>query len=409
MQRPLAVGLLAAYLRELLESDPLLADLWLEGEVANVFPARSGHLYFTLRDDDGQIKCALFRSQAARQAVLPRNGDQVALHGRLTFYERDGQPQVVVDLVQPAGLGLAALQLELLRQRLEAEGLFDPARKRPLPPAPRVIGVVTSPDGAVWHDIQTVLRRRYPLVEIVLAAAAVQGDRAPAALVAAIEALQADGRAEVIIVARGGGAAEDLAAFNDERVVRAVFACRVPVVSGVGHETDVTLIDRVADLRAPTPSAAAELCVPSVAELLTRLADSRERLARSARWALEGERRRLDAARSRLRRGDPAAVLAQRRASVQALVRRAERRIGGVLERRRADVALRRDLLRALDPHGVLRRGYAVLIDAETGDPIAAVADTAPGREFIADLHDGALFGRIEASLSAGAVVGGRA
>ncbi|MDP9365285.1 MAG: exodeoxyribonuclease VII large subunit, partial [Chloroflexota bacterium] len=298
----LPVGLLTSYVRELLDGDPLLADVWVEGEISNLFLARSGHVYFTLRGDEGQLKCVLFRVHAARQRASLLPGDQVAAHGRVTVYEKDGALQLYVDVVQPAGLGLAALQLERLRQQLAAEGLFDPSRKRPIPERPRAIGVVTSADGAVWHDIQQVLRRRYPFAELILAPTLVQGERAPAAIVAAMAAIEADGRAEVVIVARGGGSAEDLAAFNDEAVVRAVFACRLPVVTGVGHETDRTLVDEVADLRAPTPSAAAELCVPSVLEIGARLAEARERLNRGIDLALENGRLRLRHAEAHLGR-----------------------------------------------------------------------------------------------------------
>ena len=392
----LPVELLTSYVRELLDGDGLLADVWVEGEVSNLFRAQSGHVYFTLRGDDSQLKCALFRTHAARQRALPRTGDQVAAHGHVTLYERDGTLQLYVDVVQPAGLGLAALQLERLRQQLAAEGLFDEGRKRRLPPSPRVVGVVTSPDGAVWHDIQNVLRRRYPFTELLLSPTLVQGERAPGAIVAALEALQVDGRAEVIILARGGGSAEDLAAFNDEIVVRAVFACRVPVVTGVGHETDRTLVDEVADLRAPTPSAAAELCVPSVAEITERLGEARERLERGVELALDGGRVRLRHLQAHLRRLDPGRTITPRQALVRGLAERGVRRQRASLDAARGRLALQVGLLRALDPAAVLGRGYAVLADSATGAPISRVAEASPGQGVRADLADGALLGRIE-------------
>jgi exodeoxyribonuclease VII large subunit len=398
MESALPVGLLAALLRELLEGDPRLSDLWVEGEVFNRFLARSGHVYFTLRDGDGQIKCVLFRGAAQRQSVLPDNGDQIAVHGGLTFYPPDGSTRIIVDSIQPAGIGLAALELARLRERLEAEGLFAPDRKRPLPVVPKVIGVVTSPDGAVWHDIQTVLRRRYPLVEAVLSPAAVQGERAPESIVNALVALQHIERCDIIIVARGGGSAEDLSAFNDERVIRAVFACRVPVVSGVGHETDWTLIDDVADVRAPTPSVAAELCVPDMLDLRHRIADQRLRLGRGLDRLSVAEEQRLDQARRRLLRVDPLAMIRDRRGAVEALVRRGALHAHATLDRGNVGVAARRSLLQALEPAAVLRRGYAVVLDAETERPIAHVRDAVIGREFIAELSDGAIFGRIEST-----------
>ncbi|HEU0115147.1 MAG TPA: exodeoxyribonuclease VII large subunit [Thermomicrobiales bacterium] len=398
MDGALPVGLLAALLRELLEGDPRLADLWVEGEVFNRFLARSGHIYFTLRDGDGQIKCVLFRGQAQRQAIVPADGDQIAVHGGLTFYPPDGSTRIIVDSVQPAGIGLAALELARLRERLAAEGLFAPERKRPLPPTPKVIGVVTSPDGAVWHDIQTVLRRRYPLVEAVLSPAAVQGARAPESIVAALAALQKLDRCDVVIVARGGGSAEDLAAFNDERVVRAVFACRIPVVSGVGHETDWTLIDDVADVRAPTPSVAAEVCVPDMADLRFRIGDQRLRLWRGLGRLSAAEEQRFAQMRGRLRRSDPLAMIRDRQAAVAGLRRRGSLQTRAALGRADAAVVARRNLLQALEPAAVLRRGYAVVLDAASERPIARVRDAKVGREFIAELSDGAIFGRIEAT-----------
>ncbi|HET7094821.1 MAG TPA: exodeoxyribonuclease VII large subunit [Thermomicrobiales bacterium] len=398
MDGALPVGLLATLLRELLEGDPRLSDLWVEGEVFNRFPARSGHVYFTLRDGDGQVKCVLFRGQAARQSIMPADGNQIAVHGGLTFYPPDGSTRIIIDSIQPAGIGLAALELARLRERLAAEGLFAPERKRPLPAAPKVIGVVTSPDGAVWHDIQTVLRRRYPLVEAVLSPAAVQGQRAPDSIVAALVALQQLERCDIIIVARGGGSAEDLAAFNDERVVRAVFACRVPVVSGVGHETDWTLIDDVADVRAPTPSVAAELCVPDMTELRVHIADRRLRLVRGLDRLSANEEQRLAHIRGRLRRADPLTRIRDRQAAVAALLRRGGVQTHATLTRADAAVLARRSLLQALEPSAVLRRGYAVVLDAETERPIGRVRDAVVGREFIAELTDGAIFGRIEST-----------
>jgi exodeoxyribonuclease VII large subunit len=328
--------------------------------------------------------------------MLPQPGEQVAVHGRVTLYPRDGAVQLYADVVQPAGLGIAALQLEHLRQRLEAEGIFDPSRKRPLPYAPRAIGVVTSADGAVWHDIQHVLRRRYPLTELILAASPVQGAGAPAALVAALAAIQAVERVEVVILARGGGSAEDLAAFNDERVVRAVFACRVPVVSGVGHETDWTLVDLAADVRAPTPSAAAEICVPALIELADRADGLGERLTRAMRQTLrELGQPTIDVGR-RLQRLTPLAQLADERRHLSQTRARlslvGQARLGDA----RADLSGLDNVLRALDPRGVLARGYAALRDRASDMPVGRVAQTAPGCLLVAEVADGLIEARVE-------------
>lgn len=390
------VGVLAAYLREILENDPLLSDLWVEGEVSGLSRAASGHLYFTLRDGDGQLRCALFRGNAARQVHLPENGQQVAVHGSLSFYPQRGSTEIIVDLVQPAGLGLAALELARLARQLENEGLFDVSRKRPLPPMPKVIGVVTSPDGAVWHDIQHVVGRRFPLTELVLSPCTVQGDRAPASIVAAINALDDEGCCDLIIVARGGGAPEDLAAFNDERVVRAIFAASVPVVTGIGHETDLTLADHAADLRAPTPSAAAELAVPSRIELAAAVTEQRRQLDRLLVAGVRAQLAEFRVVLRRLERSSPQQSLTRLADHVAARRQLASRLTDTVVMTAAHQLSARISLLAALEPAGVLRRGYAVLSDAESGLPIAGVDDTSPRREFIADLHDGAIFGCVE-------------
>lgn len=397
--RLIPVGLLTSYVRELLEGDPVLSDLWVEGEISNLFRARSGHVYFTLRGaaDDGQIKCALFRSFVLRQSSIPENGDQVAAHGRVSLYERDGALQFYVDVVENAGLGVAALQLERLRQRLTAEGLFDPARKRSLPTVPRAIGVVTSADGAVWHDIQQVIRRRYPLTRLILSSTIVQGSHAPGAIVAAIEAIVADGQADVVILARGGGSAEDLSAFNDESVVRAVFACRVPIVTGVGHETDFTLVDDAADLRAPTPSAAAELCVPSIIDVMVRATDLVDRLRRTTETALWTELELLAGQRRTLLRVHPQHGIDQSRRRVAELSHRTARLRRGRIDEASAGILAQRALLGALDPRAVLHRGYASLTDEGTSRPVFGIADAVVGTRLRATLRNGAVIVQVAA------------
>jgi len=285
------VSQITAYIKELFDSDYPLQDLWLEGEVSNYSQAASGHVYFTLKDEEAQIRCVMWRSQVERQAYLPQNGEAIIAHGRISVYEAGGRYQLYVDDIQPAGVGLLYLQFEALKERLAAEGLFDAERKRPLPPFPRRLGVVTSPTAAALKDIVNVLRRRYPVVEVVLSPTLVQGDEAPSQIVAAIEALNEHTDVDAIIVARGGGSLEELWAFNDERVARAIYASQVPVVTGVGHETDFTIADFVADVRAPTPSAAAEVAVPDRQELRGMVESWRGRLAHLMRGRIEEERR----------------------------------------------------------------------------------------------------------------------
>lgn len=396
--RVVPVGLLTSYIRELLDGDELLSDVWVEGEISSQFLARSGHCYFTVKDEQSQLKCVLFRHLALRQHYQPQTGDQVAAHGHISVYEREGSYQLYVDVVQPAGMGVLALQLEQLRQKLEAEGLFDEARKRPLPTAPRRIGVVTSPDGAVWHDIQHVIRRRYPLVELILSPASVQGERAPGSLVAALEALQRDTEVDVIIVARGGGSPEDLWAFNDEALARAVFACRKPVISGVGHETDWTIIDYVADLRAPTPSAAAEVVVPNLSEIRAHLGEQCRRLDDAIDHGLSGHAYNLRATAGRLRQHDPRLQTARWRSRTREFISRAQRAQHELLVRDRLHLARSVSTLDALSPRAVLERGYAVLTDAATARPISRAASAHAGQTVRASLADGDLDLTIEQS-----------
>lgn len=375
--RVVPVGLIVSYLQELIGEDVLLSDVWVEGEVSEFFRARSGHVYFTLNDGDAALKCVLFRTLAERQANLPGIGDQIVAHGRVGLYEQDGRVQLYTDVVQAAGLGVLALQFEQLRQRLAADGLFEESRKRSLPPRPRVIGVVTSPDGSVWHDIQQVLQRRYPLVEVVLAPSLVQGEFAPGSIVVAMEAIQRRRDLDLIIVGRGGGSPEDLAAFNDERVARAVFASRVPVISAVGHETDWTIIDFVADLRAATPSVAAELCVPSAVELMEQTRIVRSQLDRGISALVERDRRDLTGYRNRLARIDMPAALGRRRRESAAQRRDLDRCASELLRGESIYLHRQRAVLATLGPRSVLGRGYAVVMDQETNMVLSSGVDAA--------------------------------
>src|SRR3990170_1201822 len=286
--------------RSLLDSDSVLADVWVEGEVSQPSFPPSGHCFFTLKDSTSQLRAALFREELARAVVRPEHGMNVIIHGRVRAYEPQGVYQLYVESITPAGAGDLHARYEALRKQLAAAGLFDDARKRPIPRWPRRIGVVTSPVGAVWRDINNVLRRRFPLVELVLSPSVVQGPTAAPAVVRALQRLYAQEALDVIILARGGGSLEDLWCFNDERVVRAVADAPVPIIVGVGHESDVTLADFPPDLRAPTPSAAAELATPDGTQLATIIGRLRDRattalLGRAAdrRRFLEAEQRAL--------------------------------------------------------------------------------------------------------------------
>ena len=389
---PYTVSQLTGTIRHLIESEPELGNLWVEGEVSNFSRASSGHCYFTLKDAGSQISCVMWRNVARVQSYLPTGGDLVLAHGRVGVYEASGRYQLYVDQLQPAGVGDLYRQFELLKARLEAEGLFAPERKRPLPRFPRRIGVVTSPSAAALRDIINVLSRRYPLTEVLLAPTPVQGDAAPPQIVAALEALNrregTDG-VDVIIVARGGGSLEELWAFNDERVARAVAASRIPVLCGVGHETDFSLADFAADVRAPTPSAAAELVAPDRAELRAQVAGLAAALVAALQGNIEQRRWRLAEQTRALKHLSPAVQLAQARQRVDDLLGRAEAAA-------RHNLALRRERLGALtgrlagvSPLGTLERGYAIVRHREMGAVVRLVAQVAPGDALNIRVADG--------------------
>ncbi|MCH8192047.1 MAG: exodeoxyribonuclease VII large subunit, partial [Chloroflexi bacterium] len=280
------VSEVVTYVRGVLDRDAFLADLYITGEISNLTRAPSGHCYFTIKDSESQLRCVMFRP--APGAEFLEQGVKVTAHGRISIYSVRGELQYVADLVQPEGVGELHMKFLQLKAKLEEEGLFDSSRKRPLPSYPKRIAVVTSRTGAVFHDIQTVLSRRYPLVELVLVHTLVQGDQAPGGIVSALKTVNQEPGIDVVVVARGGGSLEELWAFNDEAVARAIYASRVPVVSAVGHETDETIADYVADVRAPTPSAAAELVTPDRVELQRRILD----LQAAARGSLAERLRR---------------------------------------------------------------------------------------------------------------------
>jgi exodeoxyribonuclease VII large subunit len=356
----LTVSQLNTHLRDLLDADDLLRDVWVEGEISSFNRHFSGHCYFTLKEGDAQIGAVMWKSTASRLAALPVNGEAVLAHGRVAFYETRGQVQLYVDMLRPAGIGLLQAQFERLKERLAAEGLFDLSRKRQLPPLPHRIGIVTSPTGAALQDILNILRRRYPLAEVIFAPCRVQGAGAVDTIIDALYALY-ETDVDVIIVARGGGAAEDLWTFNDEQVARAVFASPVPVVSGVGHETDTTIIDFVADVRAPTPSAAAELVSPDIAELTDDIVQMHSRLDAAMMQRLTGAREAIARLKLRLDLRSPESRIRRDRQRIDELMRRAhatlERRLA--LARARLDGA--RGRLEALSPLATLERGYAVV------------------------------------------------
>jgi len=406
---------LGALTRDLLEgSFPMV---WVEGELCNVSRPSSGHLYFGLKDTRAQLRCAMFRSRSQLVRFAPREGMQVLVRGRLTVYEARGEMQLVVDHMEEAGEGALRRAFEELKVRLAAEGLFAAERKRALPRFVRRLGVVTSPTGAAIRDVLHVLQRRLPLLEIEIVPSPVQGAAAVAALVAALRWAGASGRYDALLLTRGGGSLEDLWCFNDEALVRALVASPVPVMSAVGHEIDTTLADFAADVRAPTPSAAAELLVPDRIELLAALHRQRARLDESMRRRLDAPAQRADRAWLRLQALRPHArlergaarlqelrrrlgdqllrPLARRHETIDALVARLRRGYAERFEQRRLRLLGLARALDAVSPLATLQRGFAILRDAD-GTIVRSVAQAHPDQSLSARLADGSIALRVE-------------
>ncbi len=384
--RIVAVSELTRYLKDLLAEDYFLQDVWVQGEISNYTQAASGHRYFSLKDSSASLRCALFKNYATGRL---QNGMAVFAHGRIGVWEQRGDLQFYVDDVRDAGVGELSLRFEALKARLETEGLFAPERKRPLPLSPQVIGVVTSPQAAALRDILRTLRLRCPLVEVILAPTLVQGEGAAEQIAAAIDALNAQGRAEVIIVARGGGSIEELWAFNEEVVARAIARSRVPVVSGVGHETDFTIADFVADLRVSTPTAAAMAVVPDAAVWRSALHDLTGRLGVALAETVNAQRASLEMAARHLDRANPARLIADQRQRVDALTQTLTLRTDHALALRREAARAAALRLHALSPLLTIARGYAVVRREDNGALVSRVAQVAPGDGLSITLADG--------------------
>jgi exodeoxyribonuclease VII large subunit len=382
------VGELTRYLKDLLEEDPFFNDVWVRGEITGYSQPASGHRYFSLKDETAQLRCVLFRNAAAFAPPL-RNGMAVVAHGRLSIYEARGDFQLYVDAIEDAGIGLLHLRFEELKARLEAEGLFDQGRKRPIPALPAVVGVVTSASGAALRDILRVLRLRCPLVQVILAPSLVQGEGAAEEVAAAIDALNAQGEAEVVIVARGGGSLEDLWAFNEEAVARAIYRSRLPVIVGVGHETDFTIADFVADHRASTPTAAAAACVPDMSEWQRYLGEARGRLALLAESHLDLARSRLALARRDLHRASPQAQIEDDRQRVDDAARALAAQVAHMLLLRQERLRGIARQLHSLSPLLTLGRGYAIVRREPGGELVTSVTQVTPGQGLSVRVADG--------------------
>jgi exodeoxyribonuclease VII large subunit len=384
-----SVSRLNREVRALLEAG--IGQIWVEGEISNLSRPGSGHWYFSLKDRTAQLRCAMFRARNSHAQFTPREGQLVLARGRVSLYEPRGDYQLLVELLEDAGLGALQRAFDELKARLAAEGLFAPERKRPLPACPRRIGVITSPTGAAIRDILHILARRFPAASVTIYGVPVQGVAAAPAIVAALELACARADCDVLIIARGGGSLEDLWAFNDERVARAIHRAGIPIVTGIGHEIDFTIADFAADVRAPTPSGAAELVVPDAAAWLQRLVGLRGRFAAAMRRTLQGERARLTALRRRLDSSHPGSRL---RAASQRLDE-LEGRLQFALQARLGSETTRLQALaralQAVSPLATLERGFAVVTRSADGALVTDARQLAVGETFDARLASGHL------------------
>ncbi len=359
----LSVGEVTRHIRDLLQENETLQDVWVAGEVTNFSSPVSGHVYFSLKDDTALLRCVIWKPNAFRLKPLLGDGKAIQVHGSIRVYEQGGNYQLTVDDIRLTGEGVLYQEFIKLKALLEAEGLFDAANKKPIPSIPGRIGIVTSSTGAALQDMFNVLRRRFPVADVVLAPASVQGEHAPAEIVSALNALIQRERPDVILVARGGGSLEDLWAFNDAGVVRAIASSPIPVVTGVGHETDFTLSDFAADLRAPTPTAAAELVTPDIQELRKAFLESAERIQYAVQSRINMERISLDNQKKLLMKESPREKIQNLRQSLDFVSSSLLKAMGSVLSSSKNRWEQYRTRLMALDPRAVLRRGYALVTD----------------------------------------------
>jgi len=382
---------LTRYVRQLLESDFRLQEVWVAGEVSNVSHPASGHLYFTLKDEQASLRCVMWRPQVLTLDRLPKDGERLEVFGRVGVYEAGGQYQLYAERLRPAGSGELYQAFLRLKARLEEEGLFASERKRPLPDWPQVIGVVTSPTGAALRDVVHVLQRRFPLAAVVLAPTPVQGAAAPDGIVAALDLLNRDGRASVILLVRGGGSIEDLWAFNDEHVVRTVAGSAIPVVSGVGHETDLVLSDLAADVRAATPSAAAEVATPDQANLRAARHDLQTGLVLEFRGQLHERAGALHQLSGRLLRASPRTSVASARQRVDELTLRAAAAVRHRVALAGSAVGGLTQTLRAVSPQAILERGYAIAVRHADGSVVSSTRQVQAGDALELRVSDGTI------------------
>jgi exodeoxyribonuclease VII large subunit len=392
---PVTVSQLNEYIKKLVDSDGFLGSIAVTGEISNFTNHyKTGHFYFSLKDEGAQIKAVMFRGSASKLKFAPENGMKVIATGRVSVFPRDGQYQLYVESMEPDGVGALYVAFEQLKRRLEAEGLFSQSRKKPLPKIPTRVGIITSPTGAAVRDMINISRRRFPAAKLVLYPALVQGDGAPAQLIAGLKYFNTAKSVDVIIIGRGGGSIEDLWAFNDEGVARAVAASAIPVVSAVGHETDFTICDFAADCRAPTPSAAAELALPETNELKAKIAAliDREKVVLGRRIA--ESRAAVDRLAASRALSSPRVFIDDRRMTLASLEEKLLSSMQAGAVRRRAQLSTEAGMLDALSPMAVLSRGYGVLYGGD-GKIIKSVNDVTVGGDISCRTSDGEIDARV--------------
>lgn len=389
------VGQINRYIKNLLENDFILNSLLVQGEISNFKAHSSGHWYFTLKDATGALSCMVFRQDAEEIPFLPENGMQVILYGRVSLYERTGQYQLYGEFMEPVGMGALQMAFEQMKEKLAAEGLFDADFKREMPAHAKCIAVVTSPVGAAVRDVIQIVKRRDPRVKIAVFPTLVQGEKAAEDIVRSLRLANEWGGADVIILGRGGGSMEDLWPFNEEKVARAIFASEIPVISAVGHETDFTITDFVSDLRAPTPSAAAELATAIPLESrIAMLEGMQERLWRDVSAAMVSSRRRLEFLKERPVLKRPLEKLHQLRADVEGQSQAMQLETMRRLEKNAGRLAAAQARLESVSPFSVMKRGYAMILN-EAGQPLTAAADAREGQKLQIEMRDGRLYAAV--------------
>ena len=380
-----SVAQITKYLKNLLASDSIVSDLWVRGEISNLTKSGAGHFYFTLKDLDSQIRCVMFRPAFGSDHL--HNGSAVSLHGNISIYEVRGDVQLYVDMVQPEGVGDLYLEFERLKLTLEQDGLFLESNKKNLPQFPKRIGVVTSPSGSVWHDIQNIIRRRYPIVELCIAPTTVQGDKAAPEIVEAIRSFNSESVVDLLIIARGGGSIEELWPFNEEMVARAIYSSSIPIISAIGHETDYTISDMVADYRAPTPSAAAEIAVPDINDLRDDITFSIQRLTVESSNKFIQYRHALSNMESSLSTNRP--TTSMRKQKIDELLARNISSLKSYTLITAEKLRSMESILLSLRPNAVLSRGYAIVENQSKAQIVRSVDNVNIGDTIDITVSDG--------------------